>query len=183
MLSDYKSWLKEVRTALKDKAQTAKNNLPTTVINRGIKKENLPIRIKNQEIEEANEERKRVGLKNLKKLPTKPLEKLPFKIGQRSRSVLNVESGKKRSLRKRSPKAWRNAVDAITDPDVRTRAACLIWWDWFGDRRGGKPWHHLDKFLHREYVEIDDKVLANALVQCGYTPWMAHNRTLVKGGE
>ena len=42
------------------------------------------------------------------------------------------------ALKSKPPEQWRVEVDAISDPDVRNRVACLVWWDHFGSRPIGR---------------------------------------------
>ena len=41
------------------------------------------------------------------------------------------------ALREKPPERWRAELDLrVENPDARTRAACLIWWDYFAHRPG-----------------------------------------------
>ena len=82
------------------------------------------------------------------------------------------------ALKSKPPEQWRVEVDAISDPDVRNRVACLAWWDHFGSRPVSHRWPHLDKFLGAPYVPVSDTQLKRALCQCGYSPEIAHRRIM-----
>ena len=85
-------------------------------------------------------------------------------------------------LREKTPERWRTELDLLVEnPEARTRAACLIWWDYFAHRPARYPWPHLNDLLAAPYVEVSDAEIAQALEQCGYSPHMARNRA--RGGN
>lgn len=81
---------------------------------------------------------------------------------KKARAVLNA----------RTPDEWRSAIDAITDPNTRTQAACIVWWDYFASRLVSEAWPHLDEYRNAWKVEMlfDQPKLQSALLQIGYSP-------------
>ena len=63
------------------------------------------------------------------------------------------------ALKSKPPEQWRAQLDAVSDPDVRNRVACLIWWDFFGHRSVSNRWPHLDEFVSARYVPVSDTQL------------------------
>ena len=87
------------------------------------------------------------------------------------------------TLKQKLPQQWRAELEAITDPDVRNRATCLIWWHFFGHRSVSNRRPHLDEFIGAPYVPVSDTQLKRALCQCGYSPEMAHRPALSRAAQ
>ena len=70
-------------------------------------------------------------------------------------------------------------IDAISDPILRTQAACIVWWDYFGGREVADRWPQLDEFRKdwRPPWEIDQPALESVLLQLGYHPEIAKTRS------
>lgn len=88
-------------------------------------------------------------------------------------TLISREECHARQLKRRSPQAWKCAVELIPDKIVRTRVACIVWWDYFAGRRYVDRWPHLDKYLDREFVPVQRDILSRALHAAGYSPWHA----------
>lgn len=86
------------------------------------------------------------------------------------------------ALKRRSPAAWRSAIDTILDPPLRVRVACTVWWDFFGPRTVDNRWPHLDDLVRpwRPLVDIDPEIVAAELVRLGYHPEIARARSVVR---
>jgi hypothetical protein len=82
----------------------------------------------------------------------------------------------------RTPEAWRQAVDGISDMTVRIHAACIVWWDYFGSRPASSAWTHLDdyKSAWRADCIADPKRVRKALVQIGYPERLAERRVKIE---
>ena len=85
-------------------------------------------------------------------------------------------------LKRRSPAAWRSAIDAIRDPSLRVRAACIVWWDYFGHRTVADRWPHLDDIVRpwKPHVEFEPRILEDALCRLGYHRDVARARSVVR---
>jgi len=85
----------------------------------------------------------------------------------------------KTRLNRRKPEEWRSAIDAIPDPVLRTQAACIVWWDYFGKREVPDRWPHLDVFRQawRPSWKINQSALEAALLKLGYHPDIARLRS------
>ena len=97
-----------------------------------------------------------------------------------------VAAKKKRAiLNARSPEEWRSAIDTITDPNTRTQAACIVWWDYFAHREVSNRWPHLDEYLNAWNVAllIPPDALRAALMQVGYLEVDAVNRSASTEGR
>ena len=82
----------------------------------------------------------------------------------------------RKELAKRDGADWAFVVERVKDPDVRAHCACLIWWDWFGQRNCLERWAHLDFYVKRRFVRVSTTDTIAGLVVCGYTLDMAITR-------
>jgi hypothetical protein len=103
-------------------------------------------------------------------------EKLPADVQE----LIDGELKSKHKMRDRSPEDWLLQIEELPEP-VRTRAAWIIWWDFFAHRPVVDRWPHLDHFINKKCEPVTDGDLAMALHNLGYTPYMAVAR--VKGGD
>ena len=78
----------------------------------------------------------------------------------------------------RTPEAWRQAIDGISDMAVRVHAACIVWWDYFGSRPASSAWTHLDEYKSAWKADrkADPKRVRKALMQIGYPERLAERR-------
>ncbi len=85
----------------------------------------------------------------------------------------------------RTPEAWREAIDGISDRTVRIHAACIVWWDYFGSRPASSAWTHLDEYkaAWRADRSADPKSVRKALMQIGYPERLAERRVKVEEPE
>jgi len=85
----------------------------------------------------------------------------------------------------RTPEAWRDAIDGISDRAVRIHAACIVWWDYFGSRPAASAWKHLDEYkaAWRADRSADPKSVRKALMQIGYPERLAERRVKVEEPE
>jgi len=86
------------------------------------------------------------------------------------------------AAKERTPEAWRQAVDGISDRTVRIHAACVVWWDYFGSRPASSAWTHLDdyKAAWRADRSADPKSVRKALMQIGYPERLAERRVKIE---
>ncbi len=73
-------------------------------------------------------------------------------------------------LRSRSPVEWLKSIRRIKSRLCRTKAACIVWWDFFAERTGEDRWEHLDKYLRSWNVrqKVTPAQLEAALLSIGY---------------
>ena len=85
----------------------------------------------------------------------------------------------------RTPEAWRQAIDGISDRTVRIHAACIVWWDYFGSRPASSAWTHLDEYkaAWRADRSADPKSVRKALMQIGYPERLAERRVKIEEPE
>jgi hypothetical protein len=175
-----------LRAAITEKNEIHRLNAPVRRLNREIKKRNQPFKDKNDDIDAENKRLKSRGFKN-DLLPLFKLEKLmksEHRISPESMRVFDSEKTVKVKLNSRTRSAWLRKIESIDDLVVRTRAACIIWWDYFSNSKSyGKP-SELEWFLGEGYQgimdeEVGDNLLADTLIKCDYTPSMAINRVCV----
>jgi len=131
--------------------------------------ETVAVREQNRQIRAENAQRLTAGQKLL------PACRLRPEITRRVES----ERAKLRKLKNRTPEAWLACILELPAA-LQGKLACLVWWDFFGPRRGGEPWPHLDALME-EYVAADGEEPAEdeqflALINLGYTPLRALGR-------
>lgn len=82
----------------------------------------------------------------------------------------------------RTPEAWRQAVDGISDRTVRIHAACIVWWDFFGARPASSSWTHLDDYKSAWKADrvAEPKSVRKALRQIGYPERLAERRVKIE---
>ena len=129
-------------------------------------------------------------------------------LEEEDRILCEKESITRKELRSLPPETWAERVNALPDGETKNRAACVVWWDFFGGRDATDAWPHLNEYLSRpmelfdapanlhNLPEAEQKdwkakisawekeqnwLLTLALHQLGYSPYMAHGR--VKGDE
>ena len=85
----------------------------------------------------------------------------------------------------RTPEAWREAIDGISDRTVRIHAACIVWWDYFGSRPASSAWTNLDEYKSawRADRNADPKSVRKALMQIGYPERLAERRVKIEEPE
>jgi hypothetical protein len=85
----------------------------------------------------------------------------------------------------RTPEAWREAIDGISDRTVRIHAACIVWWDYFGSRPASSAWTNLDEYKSawRADRSADPKSVRKALMQIGYPERLAERRVKIEEPE
>ena len=95
-------------------------------------------------------------------------------VDEARRTVESAEKDWRSAADACTPEDWRKAIDGIGDKIVRIQAACLVWWDFFGER----PWSHLDdyKAAWKMSHHADMKKVREALVQIGYYTGLAGRR-------
>ena len=82
------------------------------------------------------------------------------------------------ALRQRPAQAWFALLTEVQDPFVRSAAASIIWWDFFGGLSASKHIGLFDKWIyaydHERDVPIEE--LAGVLMWGGYPPTFARRR-------
>lgn len=92
--------------------------------------------------------------------------------------ALKSEAQIKRELSNREPDEWLRIIKGFRG-NLRTRLACLIWWDIFSMREAKNRTNHFDPFLAAPYQDCCQDKLKDALLKCGYSETMATQRTKV----
>lgn len=133
---------------------------------------NLPTIKANEAIYEDNKKRIKRGWKTIK-----PTLELPHKLAKWASDILLKERMNKATLKLKTPETWLEEIEQLPSP-VKERCACLIWWDYFGDKLKADRWPHLDKFLSVPFVLADEGEIAQGLHKCGYTPYAAKMRIM-----
>ena len=87
-----------------------------------------------------------------------------------------------RSARQLKGADWLSLVESLPDTHIQIKVASVIWWDYCGNLKPSKEWHHLDKHVHRHRagMEFNTEQVRDGLVACGYPGYMAVNRTTRK---
>jgi hypothetical protein len=88
------------------------------------------------------------------------------------------ESGWAKEAHVRTPEQWVERVRAVRGQALRIKVACIVWWDWFGQRLVSGRWAHLDELVNAYWVGllVDPKDLERALVAVGYPVRVARKR-------
>ena len=109
---------------------------------------------------------------NSKRMSKKRLLKLHGKI-----RALRV-----RLLRLRPPEEWSEMIHSIRDHAVRIKVACIVWWDFFGNRSTSDRWPHLDTLVEKGCgnFSFNRTLVAKALVRLGYSASESTRRANVK---
>ena len=89
--------------------------------------------------------------------------------------TLKSEQQIKRELAGRDPAEWLSLILEFKEP-LRTRLACLVWWDFYGIKEAKNRSNNLDHFLIAPHVDCDHDKLIKALIYCGYSESMAAHR-------
>jgi hypothetical protein len=92
--------------------------------------------------------------------------------------TLKSEAQIKRELSEREPEEWLRIIKTFRG-NLRTRLACLVWWDIYSMRESKHRVNHFDPFLAAPYQECCQDKLKAALLKCGYSETMATQRTTV----
>jgi len=103
-------------------------------------------------------------------------EKMPAEEAE----ILKRESEAKKAMQELQPEQWLARIEELPNP-VKTRAAWIVWWDFFSYRDVPDRWPHLDHLINAKCEPVTDGDLALALNILGYTPYSATAR--VKGGD
>jgi hypothetical protein len=97
-------------------------------------------------------------------------------MGNNQAAKLPKEELKKlKEMRKRTPEVWVEMINALPS-SVRTSAAKLVWWDYFGLRTVADRWPHLDGYLQFIATDVPYGPLVEALIELGYPPTIARTR-------
>jgi hypothetical protein len=89
--------------------------------------------------------------------------------------TLKSEQEIKRELAGREPSEWLSLILEFKEP-LRTRLACLVWWDFYGIKQAKDRGGNLDHFLIAPHVDCDHDKLIKAMIYCGYSQSMAAHR-------
>lgn len=83
-----------------------------------------------------------------------------------------------RAARHRHPEKWRSEILKHTSDDaVRLNLACVIWWDWFGQRLVSNRWLHLDDLVARYHSRFTPRIdVSKLLIKLGYPTHRAQER-------
>ena len=164
--SEWVRWCEELAWARSEQKRINKLNAPTTAANR-------VIRAKNREL----------LAKKRKRGSTPPvlhrLIQLPHRVCRDAARILKREDDAVELLYAKLPEMWRLEIDGLEEP-VKSRVACFVWWDYFGDQPYEQRWPHLDDLLQTRYIKVPREQQVCALIKLGYTPYMAIKRTEVE---
>jgi hypothetical protein len=97
------------------------------------------------------------------------------RVQKKTAPILEMEASVKRSISLRSPEIWAEEIEKLPE-SVRVAVACVVWWDFFGQRLSSERWGHLDKWTKAKYVPATQEELTRGLFAVGYSPWVATNR-------
>jgi hypothetical protein len=96
-------------------------------------------------------------------------------ISKESRAIMKAETVSRRVLKDRAPEVWVAMIEDLEEP-IKTRAAKIVWWDFFGNRFVSERWPHLDGYLNRPIEFVAHEDLVSALYKLGYSAYYATNR-------
>jgi hypothetical protein len=115
-----------------------------------------------------------VGVHTSEKIKKPKIDKTPQQVAKQETL---------RELEKRTPEEWEKLIEGIVNLEVRTRVACMVWWDYFSFREVAEKWPHLDKYLALAFpagqtAEINPSVteIVRALESIGYANGLATSR-------
>ena len=91
--------------------------------------------------------------------------------------TLKTDTEMKRELLARTPEHWLEIILTFRG-NLRTRVACLVWWDWYAIRNVTERWSNLDPFLAAPHIDCDHDDLKKALLICGYPETLATSRSM-----
>ena len=92
-------------------------------------------------------------------------------------SSTKLEAEIKSCLMLRTQEQWLGVITQFRG-NMRTRLACVIWWDFYGIRQAKKRWSNLDHFVKLPHVDCDTSKLRLNLIKCGYSDFMATIRAV-----
>jgi hypothetical protein len=80
-------------------------------------------------------------------------------------------------LKSRLPDEWAALILSLPQK-LRQPIACIIYWDYFGERPTRDRWSHLDEWVFAPFPPFEPplETIARALMKCGYTPDQARHR-------
>lgn len=134
-----------------------------------VNKINAPIKLKNAQRKAKNIERKEQGEEELPPLP------MEAKLTEWSLERLQREISLRRDQKNITPEEWATRIEALEEP-LRTRVACLVWWDFFAQRIVSQRWANLDPYLRDQGYEVPSNTLVDGMHTVGYTPLQAFRR-------
>lgn len=85
-------------------------------------------------------------------------------------------------LKAKSPAQWRKEISVLEEP-VRSRVACIVWWDYFGGRKVSDRWPHLDEYVNVPYTPAPREAVTMALKKVGYSEKHAIRRAQHEGRD
>lgn len=114
-----------------------------------------------------------------------PLGRARARADEAWKAVQEAEKSWIAAAKARTPEAWRQAVDGISDMADRIHAACIVWWDYFGSRPASSAWTHLDDYKSAWKADrtADPKCVRKALMQIGYPERLAERRVKIEETE
>jgi hypothetical protein len=82
-----------------------------------------------------------------------------------------------RAARHRNPETWREEILTHATDAARLNLACVIWWDWFGQRLVSDRWNHLDDLVSAYHSRFTPRIdVSELLVKLGYPKHRAEER-------
>jgi hypothetical protein len=182
----YKSNIPAILKAIYEKRQVAQKNAPTKALNKQIraKRNEILDAIKGLE-SKLLDAKKRENYDAVRRIIAQitqheasmpALHKMPFAVSEQSRLILEAESAELKKRKKIKPQEWKARIDKIKNIDSRRAIACIVWWDFFGDRLHSERWDHLDEYIKAKPHDLSNSEAENMLVQVGYTEYMAYAR-------
>lgn len=149
-----------------------------------IRRETKAVSTKNKHRNTINRERRakrkaleQDGVDTSRMVSLKPLP-LMFSVPEWVKRKIKCDADAKAVLSRRTPENWLSIIESKLIEPVRTRAACIVWWDYFSNRVVSEAWPHLNKFIDGHKIGVPDDIIADALVQIGYTRWQAFLRII-----
>jgi len=112
-------------------------------------------------------------------IPYMPQLPLPHPAPKWATDMVQMESITRAALNHRVPSEWTTVLKHVADINCRTRAACLIWWDFFASMDVIHRCKTFDSYITAPHVDVQDDDLCLALTVCGYTAKMAKKRIMM----
>jgi len=141
-----------------------------------IHKKNRPLRTKNAEIRIKNTE---ISKRNKENNTQEPL--LPYyEYHQKPQDAVDLLQDQKKqceALSKRTEVDWLNLIRQNFSGQIRSKIACIIFWDYAGNKIGKERWHSFDQYVSAaKNIDIHKNIKIQALYDLGYPAHTALNR-------
>ena len=105
------------------------------------------------------------------------MEKQPrsYRNKNRTRAERKQMTDYLNSLTSVTGEQWDARLSLIHE-SIRSEVAKVIWWDFYGYKMNLKAPRNLDEHMYTPYVDVEKKLMVDALVKCGYSQLHAERR-------